>query len=189
MSPGRCAAPIPFEILLDYWLGDPDPDDVGGVEAHLFECAECSAELEAVAALAEAVRRLGRDARLRGGLAPDVLERLEHDRRTVRRYHAEAGDHIHCSVGSEDDLLVLELSADLEGVERVDLQYVAEDGTPLERAAELPVVRGRTVVWAEPGDAIRALPSCTFRVRLLAVDPDGERAVAEYTLHHTGYGG
>jgi len=187
MSPTRCREPIPFELLLEYWLADPPPADADSLEQHLLECGECSAELESVVALAEAIRRLGREARLRGGVSPTILDRLERERRVIRRYRADAGGHIHCSAGAEDDLVTLELSAELAGLERVDLEYCTEDGTPVERATELPVVHGGTVVWVEPGDAIRALPTGIIRVRLLAVEPGGERAVAEYTLHHTAY--
>lgn len=187
MSPARCDEPIPFEALLDYWLDDPAPANVDVLEEHLFACGECAAELETIAALAEAIGDLGCKARLRGGLSPTLLDRLERDRRVIRRYCADAGGHIHCTAGADDDLVTLVLTADLERIERVDLEYCAADGTPVERARELPVVRGRTVVWAELGDAIRALPTGIVIVRLLAVEAGGERAVAEYTLHHTAY--
>ena len=184
MSTARCPDPVPFEVLVDYWLDRQVP---AGLEEHLFACDECSAGIEAVAELAEGVRRLGREGRLRGGIGPSILERLENDRLVIRRYRSAAGGHIHCTVGSDDDLVVLELTADFAGVERVDLEYRAEDGTPLERAAQLPVIRGRLVVWAEPGDAVRSFPTRMIVVCLLAVDPGGERLVGEYTLHHTAY--
>lgn len=187
MSVSRCTEPIPFDVLVDYWLSDPAPANVDELERHLFDCAECSAVLQSLATLGEGVRRIGGEARLRGGLSPEILDRLERERRVIRRYRADAGGHIHCTAGAEDDLVALELSAELSGLERVDLEYFAEDGTLLERASELPVVGERLVVWAEPGDAIRALPTTLLRVRLLAVEQDDERVVAEYTLHHTAY--
>ena len=187
MRRADCAEPIPFEVLVEYWLAERPLANEADLEEHLFGCETCSAGLEAVAAVAEAVRHLGREARLRGALSPAILGRLERDRRVVRRYQAEAGGHIHCTAGAEDDLVALELSADLAGIERVDLLYCAEDGTLLERATQLPVVRGRGVVWAETGETVRALPSGISHVRLLAVESDEERIVAEYTLHHTAY--
>jgi hypothetical protein len=189
MSRARCGGRIPLEALLDYWLADPPPADADALERHLLECGECSAALETIVAVAEGIRRLGGEARLRGGASPTVLDRLERDRRVIRRYRAAAGGHIHCTAGKDDDLVTLELSADLAGIERVDLEYCAEDGTPVERATDLPVAHGRTVVWVEPGDAIRALPTSIIRVRLLAVEAGAERQVAEYTLHHTAYRG
>lgn len=185
MSPRGCPRPIPFEVLVDYWLDDRPAEEPSALEEHLFLCAACSADLEAVAALGDAVRRLGREGRLHGGLGPSLLDRLERDGRVIRRYRAAAGGHIHCSAGADDDLVVLELSADLAGVERVDLLQLSADGTLLRRLPQLPVIGGREIVWASPGDRIRSLPSGIMLVRLMAVEPEGDRLVGEYTLHHT----
>ncbi len=187
MSRARCTRAVPFGTLVDYWLDDPPSADPEELEEHLFACEECSAALEAVAAFADAIRRLGRKAPFRGGLGPAILGRMERDRRVIRRYRARAGGHIHCTARADDDLVALELSADLAGVERVDLLYCAEDGTLLERARQVPVIRGRGVVWAESGDVLRKLPTGISYVRLLAVEPAGDRLVGEYTLHHTAY--
>jgi hypothetical protein len=187
VKPGGCQRPIPLAALVDYWLDDRPPEVQSDLEEHVFACAECSAGLDAVAALGEAVRRLGKEGRLRGGLSPSLLDRLEREGRVIRRYRASAGGHIHCTAGAHDDLVVLELAADLADVERVDLLHLASDGTLLERLPELPVIGGRRVVWASPGDLIRSLPSGVMRVHLMAVEPGGERLVGEYTLHHTAY--
>jgi hypothetical protein len=187
VTPRRCQRPIPFEALVDYWLDPRPPDEPSDLEEHLFECADCSAGLEAVASLGEGVRRLGKEGRLSGGLGPSLLERLEQDGRVIRRYRAAAGGHIHCTAGADDDLVVLELAADLADVERVDLLHLAEDGTLLQRVPELPVIGGREIVFASPGDLIRSLPTSVMFVRLMAVEPEGERLVGEYTLHHTAY--
>lgn len=187
MSPRRCERPVPFEDLVDYWLDGRPPEEQPGIEEHLFGCEECSAGLETVAALGEAVRRLGLEGRLLGGLGPSLLERLEREGRVIRRYRAAAAGHIHCTAGADDDLVVLELAADLADIERVDLLHLAADGTLLQRARQLPVIGGREVVWASPGDLIRSLPTSIMFVRLMAVEPEGERLVGEYILHHTAY--
>jgi len=187
MNPRPCPRPVPFEALVDYWLGDRPPGEPPDLEEHLLGCEPCFAALEAVAALGEAVRRLGREGRLSGALGPTLLERLEQDGRVIRRYGAAAGGHIHCTAGADDHLVVLELAADLAAVERVDLLHLAADGTLIRRVRRLPVIGGRQVVWASPGDLIRSLPTTTMFVRLVSVEPDGERLVGEYTLHHTAY--
>ena len=187
MKPQACEQPIPFGALVDYWLDERPPGHPSTVEEHLFGCAECSARLESVATLGEAVRRLGREGRLHGGLTPLLLDQLERDGCVIRRYRAASGEAIHCTAGADDDLVVLELSADLADVARVDLLHLASDGTLLGRTPDLPVIGGREVVWASPGDRIRALPTAVMLVRLIAVDPGGERQVGEYTLHHTAY--
>ena len=187
MNAPRCGQPIPFAALVDYWLDERRPDEPSDLEEHLLGCAECSAALDSVVKLGEAVRRLGQEGRLRGGLGPSLLERLERDGRVIRRYRAAAGGHIHCTAGREDDLVVLELAADFANVEHVDLLHLAADGTLLQRLPQLPVIDGREVVWATPADIIRALPTGVMSVRLMAVEPGGERLVGEYTLHHTAY--
>lgn len=187
MSAPRCPRPIPFAALVDYWLEDPAGTDAPDLEEHLLACAECSATLETIAALGEGVRRLGGQGRLHGALVPSILDRLASEGRVIRRYRAAAGGHIHCTAGAEDDLVVLELAADLADVERVDLLYLTGDGALLERVPHVPVAGGREVLWASPGERIRALPTATFLVRLMAVESAGERVVGEYTLHHTAY--
>jgi len=187
VNPTRCPTPVPFETLVAYWLDDGSVEELGGVEEHVFHCDECAQGLEIVAALGEAIRRLGQDGRLPGGLAPSILECLERDGRVIRRYRAGAGEHIHCTAGADDDLVVLELSADLADVGRVDLVHLGADGTVIRRVPRMPVIRGREVVWASSGDLIRSLPTAVMTVRLLAVDADGDRVVGEYTLHHTAF--
>jgi hypothetical protein len=187
VKPAGCGQRIPLEALVDYWLDDRPPEEPSGIEEHLFGCEQCSGTLESLAALGDAVRRLGHEGRLRGGLGPSLLDRLERDGRVIRRYRAAAGGHIHCTAGADDDLVVLELAADLVGVERVDLLHLAADGTLLQRVPQLPVIGGREVVWASPGDVIRSLPTAVMLVQLMAVEPQGERLLGEYTLHHTAY--
>ena len=187
MKPRSCARPIPFEVLVDWWLERGPVEEPADTEEHLFGCAECSAGLEAVAALGEGVRRLGQQGRLGRGFVPSLLERLERDGRVIRRYRAEAGGHVHCTAGPDDDWVVMELAADLAGIERVDLVHLAADGALLQRLPGLPVIGGREVLWATPGDFVRSLPTTVMSVRLMAVDEERERLVAEYTLHHTAY--
>jgi len=51
-----CAEPIAAGRMVDYWAGDLDAADSQRVEEHLFACAACTAELERVARVAEALR-------------------------------------------------------------------------------------------------------------------------------------
>jgi hypothetical protein len=51
-----CAAPIDPGRLVDYWASDLDPAESQRVEEHLFACAACSAELERVARVVQALR-------------------------------------------------------------------------------------------------------------------------------------
>jgi hypothetical protein len=55
MNP-ECASPISFETLVAYWAGDLPPVESDAVEAHVMNCAPCTAASARVAAVAEAVR-------------------------------------------------------------------------------------------------------------------------------------
>jgi len=147
-----------------------------------------AAALPAAATRADADRSArGAPARRDAALLPssrcvalDWFQYLDHTR-------AAAGGHIHCTARADDDRVVLELAADLADVERVNLLHLAADGTLLQRVRQLPVIGGREVVWASPGGLIRSLSTGVMFVRLMAVEPEGERLVGEYTLHHTAF--
>ncbi|HEU5315237.1 MAG TPA: zf-HC2 domain-containing protein, partial [Chloroflexota bacterium] len=72
MTRGACAAPLPWEHLVAYWLADPDLDaaSLDAVEEHLFACAPCAQTLAGLAALGEALRR-----RFRGDTLQPVITR------------------------------------------------------------------------------------------------------------------
>jgi len=189
MSGPSCTAPIPWERLVDYWTGEIGGDEGASIEEHLIACARCSGELQAVARLADGVGRATPQLHAHGGISPALLDRFERDGCVVRRYRGEAGGEVHCTVGRDDDFVTLELSADLAGLSRVDYLLCRPDGTVLQRGVDLPVTAERTVVWSSRGDMIRALPTSELLARLVAVEEQGDRVVAEYRLHHTAYRG
>jgi len=81
---------------------------------------------------------------------------------------------------------VARLEAPLEGVKRVDMLYVDSDGRPEMRQEDIPFVADSGGVVFSPGiDVLRALPATTLRVRLLAVENNGERTLGEYRFNHT----
>ena len=45
------------------------------------------------------------------------------------------------------------------------------------------------LIFAPSADFLRALPAHVQRLRLLAVDPQGERLLGEYAFHHTPWPG
>jgi len=55
-NPG-CPAPMSWETLVAYWAGDLPPEEEEPTELHLMECAVCTAELQRVTAVTEAIRR------------------------------------------------------------------------------------------------------------------------------------
>jgi hypothetical protein len=186
---GVCARPIADEALLDSWAGELRSAEGRRVEKHLFSCGECSARAGAVHELAEGVRQLVREGGLSIAVLPAVVERLHREGRRIREYRVAPGGGVQCTVGPEDDVVLARLVADLRDVSRLDLVFRVDDG-PEERLADLPFdPAAGEVMFAPPADVLRAQPAHVERFRLLAVGPQGERLLGEYTFDHRPWPG
>jgi hypothetical protein len=196
LSEGRparaCAAPLPLATLVDYWAGELAPADEAAVEEHLMACAACAGRAERLGRLAAATRALIARGQVPLVLTPALLARLEREGVRIRRHVVEAGGQTRCTAGPDDDLIAVALRAPLRAGERVDLAYLeAPAGLELGgRWTDVPVDLARgEVVFAERGDAIRALPAGRARLALYGVGPAGERTLGEFTLLHTPWAG
>jgi len=126
-----------------------------------------------------------REGRLPAVLAPIVVERLQRDGRRIREYRVAPGGGVQCTVAPEDDVVLARLAVDLEGVTRVDLVTRVGDD-PEQRYPDLPFdAAGGELIVAPPIDVIRARPAHVERMRLVAVEPQGERLLGEYTFNHS----
>lgn len=188
MSP-PCPRPLADEALLDWWTGEMHGVARRGVEEHLLGCDSCTRRLAALSALGEGVSDL-----VRAGVAPavvtsGVLERLRRDGCAIREYRVPAGGGVHCTVGPEDRVLVVRLQAGLDAVARVDLVSRIDEG-PERRIPDVPFDPGAgELIMLGPIEEIRARPVSVERMRLLAVEPGGERLLGEYTFDHTPWPG
>ena len=99
--------------LSDYWLAALPPEEEERVEEHLLGCDSCARELERLAALGDAIRKIVRQGRVRLVISREFLERLESEGLRVRAYSPPAGGGVQCTVTAGDDLLVARLSAEL----------------------------------------------------------------------------
>jgi hypothetical protein len=186
---GVCTRPVADDALLDWWAGELAPPERRRLEEHLLSCDACSARAHAVSALAEGLRELVRGGRLPGVVLPAVLERLRREGRKIREYRVTPGGGVHCTVGPEDDVVLSRLVADLGDVSRLDLVARVAEG-PEERLPDLPFDRAAgEVLFAPPADVLRAQPAHVQRLRLLAVEPQGERLLGEYTFDHRPWPG
>ncbi len=180
-----CATPRSFPELLDYWTGELPPADAAALEEHLFACDACSGRLSSVQQLASGVDRLARAGRFRSVVPPTLVDRLVAAGVRVRTFRISPGGLTPCGVGTDDELLVARLAADLRGVERVDLVTCDDGGRERERARDVPFdASGGEVVLAERVDRARGYPTHVLRMRLLALGPGGERVIGEYALAH-----
>jgi len=188
MTAPLCARPIAAERLLEYWLRELSDTADGRVEEHLFGCVQCTDALQELLDLGAAVR-----ASVRRGVVGAVINdtfvwRLMGAGLRVREYRVPAGGRVDCTVTAEDDLLVSYLEGDFRGVSRLDLVVQVEDG-PEHRVFDLPISPSSPeLIVAQAMPALRAMPSSTMRMRLLAREGEGDRLVGEYTFAHLASG-
>jgi len=185
-----CQAPVDWDALTQYWLGELAHEARTRVEEHYLGCAFCSDRLEQLAALAEEVCALARTSGVNMVVNDRFVQRLAEDGLRVREYRVPPNGSVNCTVLPEDDIVVGRLEATLEGVERVDMVTVAVAGGPETRQEDVPFVAESGAVLFSPRiEDLRALPATVLRVRLFAVDTGGERTLGEYRFNHTPRGG
>lgn len=184
MSTAACRAPLDWPSLIAYWLGELDPDTEARIEEHYLGCAECSARLDELSALAEGVRAVARASGVSAVVNEPFVRRLTEHGLHVREYRVPRNGSVNCTISPEDDFVVARLEAPLAGVTRLDLVNFYADAEF--RQADIPfVAESGSVVVSTSVSLLRTLPATTIRMRLVAFADDGERTIGEYTFHHT----
>ncbi len=186
MNTSSCTSPLDFFALVDYWLAELAPADEERVEEHLLGCATCSERLWGLADLAEGIGTLVRKGVVRGVVTSGFLERVAKEGLRVREYRVPPGGSVQCTVTAEDDLLVARLVAELRGVSRVDIAICDAAGREQERLRDVPLSPStEEVVFLQRIKSVRTLPAYVRCLKLLAVEPERERLLGEYTFIHT----
>jgi len=183
-----CAAPISFDALIAYHVGELPADEGERVEAHYFGCAHCAERLEVVSLLARGVVDLVHGGGLMVFSTMAMIERARAAGVVVREYRTDPGQHVQCTGGPADDFVVTRYGG-LAGVTSVDLHFRGTIlGTDQVIAMEYPdaPVDQRTgdVVLAAPGAMNRSLPPLEIEVRLTVRGADGARELGPYYYHH-----
>lgn len=178
-----------LEKLAAYWLGETTAAQGEASEAHFFACAQCARRLDWLAALGDGVRSAVRAGRVGLFVSRQFVEALAQAGMRLREYRLEAGGSVNCTIGVDDDAVVSRIRAPLAGAKRIDaLQRVSIGGVDKaeERAADVPFdPAAGEVIFLPTAAALRTMPSHTVRVKLVAVDEAGERALGDYTFRHT----
>lgn len=177
--------PIEFERLVAYWLGESEGE---ALEEHLFACAECSARLEEIAALASGIRAVVREGRVAAVISGPFLEALRRQGMRIREYRVPAGGSVECTLLADEDAVVSAIEAPLAGVTRLDVLMRVEAGGKVTeaRVEDVPFdAAAGEVVLLQSSELLRRLPAHVHRLRLVAVEEKGERAIGEYTFAHT----
>lgn len=181
-----CGTPLGLSLLVDYWLAELAPADEERVEEHLLSCATCGYELRSLVDLAGGIRRVTRKGVVRAVVTRAFLERAAAEGLRVREYRVAPGGSVQCTIAPEDDLVVARLCAGLEGVGRVDLAICDDSGRERERVRDIPVSGAHgEVVFLPRTASLRAAPAGVDRLKLLAVEQEAERLLAEYIFVHT----
>ena len=145
--PVTCTSPIDYAVLADYWAGMLPSSQEEVVELHLLDCDACGARLRDMIALAEGIRAVAREGRLRMVVSDTFLQRAAENGMHIREYALPPGGSVPCTVSAEDDILVCRLAADLTGAPRVDLCLCDARGVEQRRLYDIPVhaVRGGVI--------------------------------------------
>jgi len=187
MNASNCTTPIGFSALIEYWLGELDEFAEARIDEHLFDCQECGAKLDEIIALAGGVRTAFGQGAIRAFITDAFLKRLVEQKVRLREYRVPRNGCANCSVAPEDEVVVARLEAPLEGVTRLDAHSYFGDAQP-EVFRDIPFdpVSGEVLLMPRLSQ-LRVAPSHVYRVRLVAVDANGERAVGGYILNHTRF--
>jgi hypothetical protein len=170
----------PFATLVGYWFGELAPDEEAAFEEHLFGCAECTAGLEALAALGAAVRAAFREGAVRAVIPHALFDAMKRERLRLREYAVAPGGSVNCTIAAADDFVVSRLSAPLAGVRRVDLISAGE------RFEDVPFDADAGEVLVIPAAALlKRRGAFTNPMRLVAVEGGKERVLGDYTFVHT----
>jgi len=185
MNAHDCPDGVSFATLVDYWFDDADD---APLDAHVLACDACTASLEWLAALADAIPDVVRRGETLLIMPDALLARLRAQGAQVREYRLRPGGSVNCTIAPTDDVVVAHLEAHLAGATRIDL--VASSAAGAHRATDIPFDPARgSIVLASRSRDLRALGRETFVARLVAVDAHGEREIGRYTFHHAPFDG
>jgi hypothetical protein len=183
-----CQAPVPFETLIAYHLRELPDADAERVEAHYFSCEHCSKRLEVLSLLEQGLRDL-----VHGGglLAMSTVAMVQHARAqgvVVREYRTDPGEHVHCTAGPKDDLLVTRYGG-LQGVTSVDVHFrgtvVGSDQIIEMEHLDAPVdQKTGDLVLIAPGALNRSMPPLEIEVHLTVHAASGSHEAGPYYYHH-----
>jgi hypothetical protein len=170
----------PLQTIVAWHLGEASEADADAFEEHLFECDRCLQRTERIDAMVRSLR----------STVPPVLtaerrRRLEETVSPLPKVPVEpaAAATIQFQTGMEIGFWLL--SSDLEGVERVDCDLMALDGSPLISFPDVPfdAERREVVLACQTHYTALGFPP-DMKVRLTSFEKGGGRRSAEYTLIH-----
>ncbi len=175
-----CAAPIAWELLVEYWSGELDTAAVDRIDEHVMGCDVCAGASARVAALREAVRQIiptllsrGQVEALRARGLRIVENPVLPETRELAVFGAETDLMIHRLGGL--DFSRVETAQVTVSVEQTGEVLMVEPNAPFERET------GEVLICCQRHFSI--LPSnVVFDVRL--VEAGGAERKARYVIPH-----
>ena len=187
MTDPRCATPVEFTDIVDYWAGDLSAADVDRIEEHAFTCAACAGQLAEGEALARGIAAVVREGRFHSVVTDGLLNRLAMDGVRMRTYVLEPGDVVPCSVWEDDDLVVTRIRADLSGADSVTVVTRLGSGEEVSRSSDVMVRPGQVeIIDAISAALLRRLPATRVQMTVIARAARGEWTLGDYVLEHAG---
>lgn len=182
---------IPLDVLLQDWLGEGDGSTRDAVDAHLMACDACGALFDEVLALGQGVQQALLSGRLFAATGADMLERMRQHGVRVREYTVPLNGSVDCTVAPDDAVLVSRLQAPLQGVQRLDIVEQSSLAPGMQqRAEDIPFDPGSgELVYLASIARVRAYPSQTVQITLVAREEGGSREIGRYTFHHRPWPG
>jgi Putative zinc-finger len=183
-----CDAPIAFEALIAYHVGELSEADRERVQEHYFACGYCSERLEVLSQLEQGVRDLAHGGQLFSFSTLAMVQGARARGIQVREYRTDPGEHVNCTAGPEDDLLVTRYGG-LRGITSVDLHFRGQisgtDQLIRMEYADAPVDQQTgDLVLIAPGALNRSMPSLDIEVSLTVHAASGSHESGPYYYHH-----
>lgn len=170
---------------LEYYLGETPAGAADALDEHLFECAACEAQLDALRRTASAIVALMRGGAITASVTAGIANRMARDRLNVRTYVIEPGETVACTVGRDDDFLLGRFVLPAGTYARVDLRVLDQAGRELMRTPDLPIdARSRHAIMIMPAGPIKNEGAGAWHYVLTTPEPTGDRELARYTLDH-----
>lgn len=186
----HCPHPVPFEELVDYLAGALPSDREEAVEAHFFECAQCTERLDGVDGLASGIAALIHAGLTGGSVTSEVVDRAAHAGLKIRRYTIDAGGSVACTAAPEDDFVVVELNGKFEPGEKatvdVEMDNLHDGSQSGQSTLDATIDRERgAIVLMVPGDVVRAYPKSRFTMHVTTTRANEARRFGAYVMNHT----
>jgi hypothetical protein len=181
----KCAKPLDWSDLAEYWLEAPEPAEFDRIEEHLLGCDRCGDRLRWLASVDNGIVRLAAAGAVEMVVTPSFLARAAEDGLHAREYRLSPGESVQCTVTRSDDLLVARLAGDFHGLERLDV-VAEQEGLPPQRIEDVPFdPEAGELIVSQAMPQVRALGHTRHQIRLVGFGGGAERLVGAYTFNHS----